>query len=166
MGLLKEKLESLNYSQVYILWDLWIQQNAESPFIKQMIEELSDMAGCDSISETELLSDIADIDNLCKPKSESEPKLKTENPQYYVSECPDTKRQFLVQTGKDGNIIELTSDNIHGMKLLEFLKEQHIEYQENILSFYAVNEDMADDAKNEFLESLWDVIQQHFDDLK
>ena len=83
---------------------------------------------------------------------------------YYVSECPDTGREFLVQSGKDGNIVELTSDNVYAMGLLGFLQEQYSEYKQNILPFYAVNEDMADTAKNEFLESLWDVISQHFAD--
>lgn len=34
-----------------------------------------------------------------------------ENSQYYVSECPDTKQQFLCIAGQDGNIIELTKAN-------------------------------------------------------
>jgi len=37
-------------------------------------------------------------------------------PTYYVSECPDTGRQFLVQEGKDGNILELTLENIEKIK--------------------------------------------------
>lgn len=157
MGL-KEKLESLNNTQIYALWDYWISQNAEHLNEKQMISELLDVAMCDADSETELLSDVADIDNLCKPKPET---------QYYVSECPETHQQFLVQTGKDGNIIELTSDNICGMGLLPFLKEQYDDYQKNILphdDLSSDNEADFDDAKNEFLESLWDVINQHFDD--
>lgn len=62
------------------------------------------------------------------------------------------------------------ADNVdkptEAVKLLEFLAEQYKEYQENILPFYAESEDLADAAKDEFLESLWDVIQQHFDDQK
>lgn len=92
--------------------------------------------------------------------------------QYYVSECPDTKQQFLVETGKDGNIIELTSDNVHAMGLLESLKASYNEYKKDVLplvpDLYSDHEDdeyrTFDEAKNDFLESLWDVIQQHFDD--
>jgi hypothetical protein len=35
-----------------------------------------------------------------------------QKPKYYISECPETGRQFLVESGKDGNIIELTAVNI------------------------------------------------------
>lgn len=90
--------------------------------------------------------------------------------QYYVSECPDTKRQFLVQTGKDGNIVELTSDNISAMGLVPFLAEQWKYCRKHILSLvpnlYADDDyEKFDAAKDEFLESLWDVISQHFDDV-
>lgn len=56
-------------------------------------------------------------------------------------------------------------------KLLAFLQEQYAEYQDNILpicSQSSQSDDAGyefDDAKNEFLESLWDVIKQHFDDV-
>lgn len=130
MGLLKEKLQSLNNSQIHTLWDYWIQQNLASPNEKQMIDALSDMVDADPVAEAELLSDIADIDNLCK--------------------------------------LEPKADNT---KLLNFLKEQYTEYQENVLPLTPDGSSDDDDyrtfdeAKNEFLESLWDVVQQHFDDV-
>jgi hypothetical protein len=37
-------------------------------------------------------------------------------PVYYVSTCPDTGRQFLVEAGKDGNIIELTTATVRALK--------------------------------------------------
>jgi hypothetical protein len=36
-------------------------------------------------------------------------------PKYYVSECPDTGRQFLCQEGFDGNIAELTPATVASM---------------------------------------------------
>lgn len=46
---------------------------------------------------------------------------------YYVSECPDTGRAFLVQHGKDGNIFELTEGTMHARtvapEMLEALQE-------------------------------------------
>jgi len=36
----------------------------------------------------------------------------TPAPIYYVSTCPDTGKQFLVEEGKDNNIIELTKDSV------------------------------------------------------
>lgn len=163
MGL-KEKLKALSNSQVYQLWDLWIRQNAELPNESDMINELLSATMCDSDSKTELLADVDNIDNICCRPAE-----------YYVSECPDTGREFLVQTGKDGNIAELTSDNVHAMGLLNFLQEQYKHYQSEVLplmpDFGVIGvEDAEDDymmfdgLKNEFLESLWDVISQHFDD--
>lgn len=120
MGLLKEKLEALSDSQIFKLWDLWIRQESESPNESQMIRELLIVVDADEVAEAELLADVANIENLCKPPESA--------------------------------------------KLLAFLKEQYEHYHAEVLPFYAVNEDMADNAKNEFLESLWDVINQHFDD--
>jgi len=40
---------------------------------------------------------------------------KTKN--YYVSTCPDTGRQFIVQEGKDNNIVELTPAVVRDMKV-------------------------------------------------
>ncbi len=120
-------------------------------------------------------------------KPDNEPNGK---PQYYVSVCPDTNQQFLVEHGKDNNICELTMENaetirrqfLHTNKptqgksrrasdLLAFLAEEHKRYRTEIEPMIPVDgsdydsrlEDF-DDAKNEFLESLWDVISQHFDD--
>jgi len=77
--------------------------------------------------------------------------------QYYVSECPDTKRQFLVESGKDGNIIELTSDNVSAMGLVPFLVEQWKYCQKYILSLvpnlYADDDyEKFDAAKDEFFD--------------
>lgn len=63
-------------------------------------------------------------------------------------------------------------------KLLDFLQTSYNEYQKNILPLMPDNVDAADfdnydidegyrtfdEVKNEFLESLWDVISQHFAD--
>jgi|TARA_B110000908_G_scaffold121035_1_gene141894 hypothetical protein len=38
--------------------------------------------------------------------------MKTETPGYYLSACPNTKMQFLVQYGKEGNIIELNDESL------------------------------------------------------
>lgn len=54
--------------------------------------------------------------------------------------------------------------NSENTKLLDFLKTEYSDYKENILPLFASAEDMADVAKNDFLENLWDVISQHFDD--
>lgn len=35
---------------------------------------------------------------------------------YYVSTCPETGKQFLVQAGVDGNICELTTEIIRGFR--------------------------------------------------
>lgn len=62
-------------------------------------------------------------------------------------------------------------------KLLAFLADEHKRYDADIKplmpNFSDVGIDDAeddyrtfDDARNEFLESLWDVIGQHFDDVK
>lgn len=49
------------------------------------------------------------------------------NPFYYVSTCPDTGRQFLAESGKDGNICELTPEYVDAIaavpELLEALRE-------------------------------------------
>ena len=37
-------------------------------------------------------------------------------PHFYVSTCPDTGRQFLVEHGKDNNIVELSAPNVTFMK--------------------------------------------------
>ena len=161
---IKQELEKLVYDDVLNLWELWINQNADLPDKSAMINELVDMANQDEIAAAELLSEITTIYSDDKP----EPK------QHYVSECPDTKRQFLVQTGKDGNIVELTSDNISAMGLVPFLAEQYKHYQKTILPFcsgFTGTSDNEtefsdyDNLKNDFLESLWDVISQHFDDV-
>ena len=132
MGL-KEKLESLSNTQIHTLWDVWIDQNAELPDEKQMIDELLEIAVCDSgHTESELLSDIENIGVMSKTIK--------------------------------GNI-----------KLLAGLQESYNEYCKDILPLHPDNTgndnynddyEAYDTAKNEFLESLWDVIQQHFDDLK
>ena len=117
-------------------------------------------------------------------------------PQYYVSECPDTKRQFLVEHGRDNNLVELTMQNAEIIRrrflqtrtpdgdarrktdLLAFLQAEHKRYRTEILPQHPDADgdgDMSDemfcneyqnfdDQKNEFLESLWDVISQHFAD--
>lgn len=132
MGL-KEKLEAMEYLQIYKLWDLWIHQNCESPNEEQMIQELSDMVFHDPGVEAELLSDVDGVDKLCK----------------------------------------IDAENI---KLLDFLQTSYNEYQADVLplvpDLYETNADESADeyeafdlAKNEFLESLWDVISQHFDDV-
>ena len=118
-----------------------------------------------------------------KPKNEPNGR-----PQYYVSECPESKRQFLVEHGKDNNIAELTMENAeiirrlflpsdnkstgHKRKsdLLEFLEEEYKRYRTEILHLHPDEPESDNDfvtfdmAKNEFLESLWDVIHQHFAD--
>ena len=112
-------------------------------------------------------------------------------PLYYVTECPDTNRQFLVEKGVDNNIAELTMENVRAIKalfrqmpntsgkhrrgddLLAFLADEHKRYMAEIQTLapspaiwqdFNVKEQEFDEAKNEFLESLWDVIQQHFED--
>lgn len=40
-------------------------------------------------------------------------------PIYYVSVCPDTGKQFLVEVGKDNNIIELTAKTIKIIKAIK-----------------------------------------------
>lgn len=53
--------------------------------------------------------------------------------------------------------------------LLAFLAEQAKHYKAEILPQYPTEEmdsfEEFDMAKNEFLESLWDVVKQYFDDL-
>lgn len=89
-------------------------------------------------------------------------------PLYYVSECPDTGQQFLVQYGVDNNIIELTLENVKIFGLIPFLVEQAEHYRAEILPLYPspphslCDFESFDLARNEFLESLWDVIQEHF----
>lgn len=54
-------------------------------------------------------------------------------------------------------------------KLLAFLADEHKRFNAEIVPLIPADElddfQEYDEAKNEFLESLWDVIQQHFDDL-
>ena len=65
------------------------------------------------------------------------------------------------------------SDNKTGADLLEHLKEECVRYKAEILPLYpaygqrsefADSFENFDEAKNEFLESLWDVIYQYFTD--
>lgn len=109
-------------------------------------------------------------------------------PQYYVSTCPDTNRQFLVERGKncDKTIVELTTENVEVIRrqflhtetpagkfrrqsdLMTFLAKAYRRYNAEILplSPYVINISPYefDEAKSGFLESLWDVISQHFKD--
>ena len=54
-------------------------------------------------------------------------------------------------------------------KLLAFLADEHKRYLAEIMPLHPGNVDISfyeyDAAKNEFLESLWDAISQHFDDM-
>lgn len=43
---------------------------------------------------------------------------------YYVSTCPDTGRQFLVQEGVDNNIIELTPATVKQIKAIPANNEE------------------------------------------
>jgi len=109
-------------------------------------------------------------------------------PQYYVSVCPDTSKQFLVEHGKDGNLVELTMENAEIIRrlflptttptgqsrrqedLMAFLADEYKRYGTLIQPLYPSDKDADagfenfDAEKNEFLENLWDTIQQHFDD--
>jgi len=54
--------------------------------------------------------------------------------------------------------------------LLAYIKEQVRHYRAEILPLYPSSDDESDsgpfdEAKNEFLESLWDIVCQHFDDV-
>lgn len=49
-------------------------------------------------------------------------------------------------------------------KLLDFLQASYNEYRKDISPMMIEDIPGCDDAKNDFLESLWDVISQHFDD--
>ena len=135
MGL-KEKLMVLPYQQIYKVWQMWIQQNAELPNEGQMAQELSDMVFHDPGVEAELLSDVDNAENLAKI-------------------CSDM--------------------TIEQKKLLDFLQTSYNEYKADVLPLcpapnewkhFHHKEQEFDHAKNEFLESLWDVIRQHFDDQK
>lgn len=112
-------------------------------------------------------------------------------PQYYVSECPDTHRQFLVEQGQDNNIAELSIENVRQIRdlfrpitktsgparrqddLFAFLVEQAKHYKAEILPLYPADDEhfdttydflTYDEAKTDFLDSLWDVILQHLTD--
>lgn len=115
-------------------------------------------------------------------------------PQYYVSECPATKRQFLVEHGRDNNLVELTMENAETIRrffvavdtptgnarrkadLYDRLAAEYKRFGAEIASLHPGNRESVsgqqedyqfqeyDNKKNEFLESLWDVISQHFDD--
>lgn len=112
-------------------------------------------------------------------------------PQYYVLTCPDTNKQFLVEHGKDCDktIVELTMENVETIRrqflhketptgkfrrqadLMSFLADEFKSYQAKIQPLYPANlpDDIDyreyDKAKTEFLESLWDVISQHFEEV-
>lgn len=45
-------------------------------------------------------------------------------PTYYVSECPETGRQFLCQVGIDGNIAELNPATVASMLVTFRLQEE------------------------------------------
>lgn len=70
------------------------------------------------------------------------------------------------------NIDKITQVNTKNTKLLDFLQTEFKNYQKNVLPLHpdnpaksdAMDEDYEafDNAKNNFLESLWDVITEHF----
>ena len=47
------------------------------------------------------------------------------SPLYDVSVCPDTGRQFLVEVGKNGNIVELTPVTIKRIKYHLLLEQSN-----------------------------------------
>lgn len=69
MGL-KEKLESLEYSEVYDLWIEHVYQSAEPPQLWDLINQLSDLASVDA-DTAKALSDA--IDNLGKEDEPTTP---------------------------------------------------------------------------------------------
>lgn len=71
----------------------------------------------------------------------------------------------------DSNNSEFAFSDKPSGGLLAHIAEQVQEYKENILLLYPDFEhgddngfEVFDSEKNEFLENLWDVIMQHFDD--
>lgn len=54
-------------------------------------------------------------------------------PNYYVSTCPDTGRQFLVETGKDGNIIELRPSTVGRIRRMDAREARQAKNRESML---------------------------------
>jgi hypothetical protein len=77
----------------------------------------------------------------------------TAGPQYYVSECPETGRQFLVQSRKDGNIIELTLANVSVIAAAP-------SHNEAIRKMVAGIEDMLDDDNLRITSDCGDLLLQ------
>ncbi len=63
--------------------------------------------GHDAAECTCIRADVATLEDKLTFQLDTPPP-KPRKHRYYVSECPDTGRQFLVESGKDGNICELT----------------------------------------------------------
>lgn len=85
----------------------------------------------------------------------------------------DADEKDMLPVGRDKLIIE-SAKHLAGTdedgKLLAFLAEQAKEYKANVMPLYPSDSVLMDFepydvAKNSFFESLWDAVQQHFDDL-
>lgn len=100
---IKEKLESLEYSEVYDLWINHVHQLAEPPKLWDLINQLSDLAGVDADTKAAILSDIA---ILGKEDETSDNKLKLTccNSPITLEELPaNYGHQFIGRCDKCGN---------------------------------------------------------------
>jgi hypothetical protein len=64
------------------------------------------------------------------------------------------------------DVIEHIAEPSDNQKLLAFLADEYNRYHTEIVPLLSDANDFEsfDEAKNEFLESLWDVVSQHFAD--
>ena len=79
--------------------------------------------------------------------------------QYYVSECPETNRQFLVESGKDGNIVELTSDNVKAIRAIGSSDNVEVMYYDGETGVYHLLDIPDGLSGQKLLEHIRDALQ-------